>query len=159
MLRLALSLLVVMAFGASAHAQAPAEFYRGKQIKLVVGTAAGQDYDLWARLIGRHITRHIPGNPSLIVENMPGAGHIVATNHLFNVAARDGTVLGMVSRNMTDAAVMGLANVRYDPGRFSWLGSPEVNHRVMFVSTRSGFVKMSDLFDSVLVVGARVAVQ
>src|SRR5258708_25265889 len=107
MLRLAASLLVVMAFGASAHAQAPAELYKGKQIRFVVGTATGQDYDLWARLIGRHITRHIPGNPTLIVENMPGAGHIIATNHLFNVAARDGSVIGMGSPHMTDAAVMG----------------------------------------------------
>jgi tripartite-type tricarboxylate transporter receptor subunit TctC len=162
MLRLAASILVVsilVASGASAHAQAPAEFYRGKQIKLVVGTAAGQDYDLWARLIGRHITRHIPGNPALIVENMPGAGHIVATNHLFNVAARDGTVLGMVSRNMTDAAVMGLANVRYDPGRFNWLGSPEINHRVMFVSASSGFETVADLFARELIVGAPGGVQ
>src|SRR5215475_4566952 len=159
MLRLVASILVVMAFGASAHAQASVEFYRGKQIKLVVGTAPGQDYDLWARLIGRHITRHIPGNPSLIVENMPGAGHIVATNHLFNVAARDGTVLGMVSRNMTDAAVMGLANVRYDPGRFNWLGSPEINHRVMFVSATSGFESVTDLFARELIVGAPGGVQ
>src|SRR5436853_6011996 len=115
MLRLAASLLVVMVFGASADAQAPAEFYRGKQIRLVVGTAAGQDYDLWARLIGRHITRRIPGSPTLIVENMPGAGHILATNFLFNVAPRDGTVIGMVSRNMTEAAIINLANVRFDP--------------------------------------------
>src|SRR5215813_4447848 len=149
----ALALLVVMAFATPAHAQTPAEFYRGKQIRLVVGTAAGQDYDLWARLIGRHITRHIPGNPTLIVENMPGAGHIVATNHLFNVAARDGTVLGMVSRNMTDAAVMGLANVRYDPARFNWLGSPEINHRVMFVSATSSFASVADLFVRELIVG------
>jgi len=139
---------------APAAAQSVGEFYKGKQIKFVVGTAAGQDYDLWARLIGRHITRYIPGNPSLFVENMPGAGHIVATNHLFNVAPRDGTVIGMVSRNMTDAAVMGLANVRYDPGRFNWLGSPEVNHRVMFVSTASGFEKAPDLFERELIVGA-----
>src|SRR5215475_1096833 len=159
MLRLVASILVVMALGASAHAQAPAEFYRGKQIKLVVGTAPGQDYDLWARLIGRHITRHIPGNPSLIVENMPGAGHIIATNHLYNVAPRDGTAIGMVSRNMTDAAVMGLPNVRYDPGRFNWLGSPEVNHRVMFVSTKSGFDKVSDLFERELIIGAPGGVQ
>lgn len=159
MLRFAASILVAMALGASAHAQTPAEFYRGKQIKLIVGTAAGQDYDLWARLIGRHITHHIPGNPSLIVENMPGAGHIVATNHLFNVAARDGSVLGMVSRNMTDAAVMGLANVRYDPGRFNWLGSPEINHRVMFVSATSGFESVADLFARELIVGAPGGVQ
>ena len=101
------------------------DFYKGKQIRFIVGTAPGQDYDLWARLIGRHLTRQIPGNPSLIVENMPGAGHIIATNYLFNVAPQDGTVIGMVSRNMTDAAIMGLPNVRYDPGKFNWLGSPE----------------------------------
>src|SRR3954467_11354478 len=101
MLRLVASVLVAMALGASAHAQAPAEFYRGKQIKLVVGTGAGQDYDLWARLIGRHITRHIAGNPSLIVENMPGAGHIVATNHLFNVAGGAPTALGNRTRAKT----------------------------------------------------------
>src|SRR5438477_10945081 len=71
MLRLAASLLVVMVFGASAYAQAPAEFYRGKQIRLVVGTATGQDYDLWARLIGRHLTRRIAGTPALIVGRRP----------------------------------------------------------------------------------------
>ena len=153
------ALLALCSLVAGAVAQPSADFYKGKQIRFVVGTATGQDYDLWARLIGRHITRHIPGNPTLIVENMPGAGHIIATNHLFNVAARDGTVIGMVSRNMTDAAVMGLANVRYEPGRFSWLGSPEVNHRVMFVSTSSGFDKMSDLFERELIVGAPGGVQ
>src|SRR3954469_17498104 len=136
MLRFAPSILVVMALGAASHGQALAEFYRGNKIKLVVGTAAGQDYDLWARLIGRHITRHIPGTPTLIVENMPGAGHILATNYLFNVAPRDGTAIGMVSRNMTDAAVMAYPNVRFDPGAFNWLGSPEVSNRVMFVSPK-----------------------
>jgi tripartite-type tricarboxylate transporter receptor subunit TctC len=146
--------VAALSVSAPAFAQSVAEFYKGRQIKFIVGTAAGQDYDLWARLIGRHITRHIPGQPTLIVENMPGAGHIVATNHLFNVAARDGSVIGMVSRNMTDAAVMGLANVRYDPGRFNWLGSPEVAHRVMFVSTRSGFETVADLFERELIVGA-----
>src|SRR5258708_27626395 len=153
------TLLVLCNLVGGVAAQPSADFYKGRQIRFVVGTATGQDYDLWARLIGRHITRHIPGNPTLIVENMPGAGHIIATNHLFNVAARDGTVTGMVSRIMTDAAVMGLANVRYEPGRFNWLGSPEVNHRVMFVSTSSGFDKMSDLFERELIVGAPGGVQ
>jgi tripartite-type tricarboxylate transporter receptor subunit TctC len=142
------------ALASSATAQTPAEFYRGKQIRFVVGTASGQDYDLWARLIGRHIVRHIPGEPALIVENMPGAGHIVATNHMFNVAPRDGTVIGMVSRNMTDAAIMKIRNIRFEPGRFNWLGSPEVNYRVMFVGANSGFSKVSELFERELIVGA-----
>jgi tripartite-type tricarboxylate transporter receptor subunit TctC len=130
------------------------DFYRGKQLKLIVGTSSGQDYDLWARLIGRHITRHIPGQPSLVVENMPGAGHIVATNHLFNLAPRDGTAIGMVSRGMTDAAIMKVRNIRFEPGRFHWLGSPEVNHRVMFASAASGIGSVADLFERELIVGA-----
>ena len=83
---LAITLAWLLAPAGPPHAQSAEDFYRGKQLKLIVGTSSGQDYDLWARLIGRHLTRHIPGQPSLIVENMPGAGHIVATNHLFNVA-------------------------------------------------------------------------
>jgi tripartite-type tricarboxylate transporter receptor subunit TctC len=159
MTKIVLLLALVLASSTGATAQGTEEFLKGKQIRIVVGTAPGQDYDLWARLIGRHLTRHVPGQPALIVENMPGAGHIIATNYLFNVAPRDGTVIGMVSRNMTDAAVMGLANVRYDPGRFNWLGSPEINHRVMFVSTASGFDKVSDLFERELIVGAPGGVQ
>jgi len=163
---LAWPLLLVLAGQAAAQGQGPHEsaraaaqdFYRGKQLKLIVGTSSGQDYDLWARLIGRHITRHIPGQPSLIVENMPGAGHIVATNHLFNVAPRDGTAIGMVSRGMTDAAIMRVRNIRFEPSRFNWLGSPELNHRVMFVSAAAGIALINSVgniggFASTFVVG------
>ena len=109
---------------AAGHGAGRVDFYKGKQIRFIVGTASGQEYDLWARLIGRHLTRHIAGNPTLIVENMPGAGHIIATNYLFNVAPKDGTVIGMVSRNMTDAAIMGLPNVRYDPAGSTGSAAP-----------------------------------
>jgi len=143
--------LTVLAPGALA--QPADEFYKGKQIRLVVGTAAGQDYDFWARLIGRHIPRFLPGNPAVIVENMPGAGHILATNYLFNLAPRDGTVIGMVSRNMTEAAIMKLPNVRFEPARFNWIGSPELNHRVLFVNAASGFETVPDLYARELIVG------
>jgi tripartite-type tricarboxylate transporter receptor subunit TctC len=136
------------------QAQTADEFYKGKQIRFIVGTAAGQDYDSWSRLIGRHMPRFLPGNPTIIVENMPGAGHILATNFLFNLAPRDGTVIGMVSRNITEAFVMKLPNVRFDPGKFNWIGSPELNHRVLFVNTASGFDKVSDLYARELIVGA-----
>jgi tripartite-type tricarboxylate transporter receptor subunit TctC len=146
-------LLGLAALTARAPAQAPDQFYKGKQIRLIVGTAAGQDYDSWARLIARHLPRFLPGNPAVIVENMPGAGHILATNYLFNLAPRDGTAIGMVSRNMTEAAVMHLPNVRFEPARFNWIGSPELNHRVLFVNVASGFDKVSDLFERELIVG------
>jgi tripartite-type tricarboxylate transporter receptor subunit TctC len=136
-----------------AAAQTADEFYRGRQIRVIVGTAAGQDYDSWARLISRHLPRYIPGNPTFVVENMPGAGHILATNFLFNLAPRDGSAIGMVSRNMTEAAVMKLPNVRFDPAKFNWIGSPELNHRVLFVNVSSGFSKVPDLFERELIIG------
>ena len=98
--------------------------------------------------------RHIPGNPNIIVENMPGAGTLVATNHLFNVAPRDGTVIGMPSRSMPAAAVMKVANVRFDPVKFNWIGSPEVNHLVVYINNASAIKKPADLFERELIVGA-----
>jgi len=135
-------------------AQPAAEFYKGKQIRIVVGSTAGGDYDVWARLLTRHWPRHIPGSPSMIVENMPGAGTLVATNHLFNVAPRDGTAIGMPSRSMPAAAVMKVANVRFDPVKFNWIGSPEVNHLVVYINNASAIKKPADLFERELIVGA-----
>lgn len=145
--------LCVLGFRLPAPAQSADEFYRGKQIRLVVGTAAGQDYDAWARLIGRHMGAFIPGNPGFVIENIPGAGHILATNYLFNLAPRDGSVIGMVSRNITEAAMTRLPNVRFDPGMFGWIGSPEINHRVLFVNTASAIDKVADLYARDLIVG------
>jgi tripartite-type tricarboxylate transporter receptor subunit TctC len=156
MSRMAMAIVLALAapgLRAPVAAQPADEFYKGKQIRLVVGTAAGQDYDSWARLIGRHMPRFLPGNPALIVENMPGAGHILATNYLFNLAPRDGTVIGMVSRNMTEAAIMKLPNVRFEPAKFNWIGSPELNHRVLFANTGSGFDTVPDLYARELIVG------
>jgi tripartite-type tricarboxylate transporter receptor subunit TctC len=146
--------LLTFAGAQAASAQTPEEFYRGKQVRFVVGTAAGQEYDLWARMIARHLRRHIPGTPTIIVENMPGAGHVIAANYLFDIAARDGTVIGMVSRNIPDAAVLKLPGVRFDPRRFNWLGSPELAHRVLIVSANSGFSKAEELFERELIIGA-----
>jgi hypothetical protein len=108
-------------------AQSVADFYKGKQIHFVVGTEAGQDYDTWARLIGRHM--RIPGNPTFVIENMPGAGSLIAANYLYNKAPRDGTYLGMVSRNIPNYAIMRQPNADFDPLRLNWIGSPEMTHR------------------------------
>jgi tripartite-type tricarboxylate transporter receptor subunit TctC len=146
--------LLTLAGAQSSSAQTPEEFYRGKQIRFIVGTAAGQEYDLWARVIARHMRRHIPGTPTLIVENMPGAGHVIAANYLFDVAPRDGSVIGIVSRNIPDAAVLKLPGVRFDPRKFNWLGSPELSHRVLIVSADSGFTRAEELFERELIIGA-----
>jgi tripartite-type tricarboxylate transporter receptor subunit TctC len=130
-----------------------ADVYRGKQFRFVLGAAAGQDYDTWARLLARHLPRHIPGSPSLIVQNMPGAGQMLAANWLYNVAPRDGTVWGMVSRNIPNAGIQGFAGVRYDPTRFNWIGSPELTNRGCFAMARARVTRAEDLFEHELIVG------
>jgi tripartite-type tricarboxylate transporter receptor subunit TctC len=134
-------------------AQALADFYKGKQIRLVVGTEAGQDYDTWARLVARHMRQYIPGSPSFVIENMPGAGSLIAANHLYNKAAQDGTTLGMVSRNIPNYALMRQPNANYDPLKFNWIGSPEITHRGCYARADTGIKSPEDLFARELVVG------
>lgn len=134
-------------------AQPIEDFYKSRQIKIIFGTGAGQDYDLWARLIGRHMVRYIPGGPTIIVENMPGGGHLTATNHLYNVAAKDGSILGVVSRHITDSAILKVPAVRYDPSKFNWLGSPEINYRALMVRTGADVTKVSELYEREISVG------
>src|ERR1700752_4602707 len=94
------ALIAAGPFGASpALAQSPAEFYRGKSVTLLISSATGGGYDVLARVIANHLGRHIPGAPQVIVRNMAGAGGILATNHLYNVAVKDGTVVGGVQNN------------------------------------------------------------
>ncbi|MEA3025873.1 MAG: hypothetical protein QOF91_1158 [Alphaproteobacteria bacterium] len=119
---LALALLDVCAH--DLNAQSPEEFYRGKRITLTVGYGPGGGYDVFARLLARHIGKYIPGNPSVIVQNMPGAGSLIAANYLYNVAPRDGTAFGLMARDMPLLGLMAhAANVQFDPRKFTWLGS------------------------------------
>src|ERR1700742_3941929 len=99
-LMLALFLSASLAQLPRARADAVEDFYKGKQIRAIVGNPAGGDYDNWVRLLTRHWGDFIPGHPSFLVQNMPGAGQIIATNWLYNVADRDGTVLGMTERSL-----------------------------------------------------------
>jgi tripartite-type tricarboxylate transporter receptor subunit TctC len=135
------------------QAQSVADFYKGKLIRMVVGTESGQDYDTWARLIVRHMRQYVPGNPSFVVENMPGAGSLIAANHLYNKAAQDGTTLGMVSRNIPNYALMHQPNASYDPLKFNWIGSPEITHRGCYARSDAGIRTPDDLLTRELLVG------
>ncbi|HEY6255104.1 MAG TPA: tripartite tricarboxylate transporter substrate-binding protein [Xanthobacteraceae bacterium] len=135
------------------QAQSLADFYKGRQIRMVVGTESGQDYDTWARLVVRHMRQYVPGNPAFVVENMPGAGSLIAANHLYNKAAQDGTTLGMVSRNIPNYALMHQPNANYDPLKFNWIGSPEITHRGCYARADTGIKSPQDLFTRELVVG------
>src|SRR5258707_3475208 len=97
-----------------AYAQSVAGFYSGKQITLIVGASAGGGYDTQARLVARHLGKHVPGNPSIIVQNMPGAGSLTATNYIHNAAAKDGSVLALVMRSMLLIKTWSPASVHFD---------------------------------------------
>jgi tripartite-type tricarboxylate transporter receptor subunit TctC len=108
---------------AHAGADAVADFYRGKQVSLVVGYGTGGGYDVYARLIARYLGKFIPGNPDIIVQNMPGAASLRAVNYLYNAAPKDGTVIGTFARDMPLLGLIGHPNARFDPRALIWLGS------------------------------------
>ena len=107
---------------APAAAQSVAEFYRGKTIAILMGIGPGASYDLYGRTIAEHLTRHIPGNPSIIVEYMPGAGGVVAANHIYNTAPQDGTKL-LLSHAIPISEKLEPTGVRFQSAKFNWLGA------------------------------------
>ncbi|HWG06098.1 MAG TPA: hypothetical protein VG271_13875 [Beijerinckiaceae bacterium] len=126
----ALPLVVVAALAGSigpypAAAQDVAAFYRGKTLQVYASAEAGSGYDIYTRLVARHIGKYIPGNPNIVVENMPTASGLAEANYLYNQAPRDGTAFGIITNNMTVEPLIGNKNARFDPSKFTWLGSPE----------------------------------
>jgi tripartite-type tricarboxylate transporter receptor subunit TctC len=111
--------------GGTAVAQSLADFYRGKVVTVTVYTPPGSAYDLAGRLLGRHLAKHLPSEPTVIVKNMPGAGGLTATRYLYYTAPKDGTVLGTIGRGIPFEPLLGGAGtVDFDPLKFTWLGSP-----------------------------------
>lgn len=100
------------------------EFYQGKTVKIIVGSAAGTSYDSFARTLARHFNRHIAGAPTIIVQNMPGASGLATTNHLYNIAEKDGTVIGLFNRYTVVQSVIGNDRAKYKSEEFYWLGTP-----------------------------------
>jgi tripartite-type tricarboxylate transporter receptor subunit TctC len=136
------------------QAQSVDEFYKGKQLTLISGNTAGDRGDVVARLMVKHLANHIPGKPVIIVQNMPAAGGLVAANHLFNIAAKDGTIIGNFSRSIPVQAVMGQAETNYDPRKFGWLGSPETTEQLCVANADAPVQKAEDLFSKELIVGS-----
>jgi tripartite-type tricarboxylate transporter receptor subunit TctC len=146
----------------SAHAQSAAEFYRGKSVEILVGGAAGGGYDVAARTIALHMGRHIPGNPTMVVRNMPGATGLVMTNHLYNVAKRDGTVIGMPTSNVPLEPRLKLispdgSNAKFDVARMSWIGTPLQEPQVTWVWHTAPAKSVADLKTNVILMGATTA--
>ena len=110
--------------GSPARADAVEDFYRGKSIGMVVSSATGGGYDTISRLVAKHFPRHMPGNPAIVVRNMPGAGGVIATNHLYNVASRDGLTIGQLQNTLPFEPLLDNPEAKYDSSKFNWLGSP-----------------------------------
>jgi tripartite-type tricarboxylate transporter receptor subunit TctC len=144
---------------ADARAQSVAEFYRGKQITLVTSASVGGGYDQYARLLAKHMPRHIPGNPAIIVENMVGAEGLRAANYVYNVAAQDGTVIGGLSRNTGLARFYDFNNagIQFDARKFHWLGSPEQEVGLFILSTKTGLRTIDDLKTRAITVSSTAA--
>lgn len=149
----AMGCIAAVAFAAPLAAQSVESFYKGTQVKLIIGSTPGGDYDLWSRIIGRHMTRHLPGQPAIVPQNMPGGGTIVAANHLYNLAAKDGSVFGVFSRNLPGQAVLNMPNIKFDPQKFGYLGSPELPSRICLAVSTSAVKSAADLFTRELLVG------
>jgi tripartite-type tricarboxylate transporter receptor subunit TctC len=122
--------LLVTARASSASAAPIDEFYKGKTVAFVVGGSAGGGYDTLARAIGRYIGGHIPGSPSVVVEDMPGAGGLLAMDYLFRTAVRDGSVIALVENGPPLAPLFGVKEARFDATQFNWLGTPSVETAV-----------------------------
>src|SRR5262245_54933355 len=144
---------LVMALAAVAGPAGGEEFCRGKTIRVVVGSEVGGGYDLYARSFASHLRRHIAGDPTIVVQNMPGGGGLQAANWLFNIAPKDGLVIGLIQRGVPFYPFFGDKNALFSPTKFNWLGSftAEVGSTTVFHSAKAQ--TMADAFNSSVVLG------
>lgn len=136
-----------------AAADAVEDFYKGKTINLIIGYAPGAGYDTYGRLIARHFGRQMPGNPNIVPQNMPGAGSIKAANHIYNVAAKDGTVLGMFASSAAFEQMFGGEGVQFDTAKFTWIGNIDESIGTCGVWHTAGVKTFDEMLKKELVFG------
>jgi len=132
-----LAAAAVVAFGASAQAQSVADFYKGKTVTIYIAFSPGGTYDLFGRMVARHIGKHIPGNPNVIGSNMPGAGGLTATNFMFRSAPKDGSAMAIITQNIAIEEALKNKAVQYKSNEFNWIGRATSNTEIHVLSTKS----------------------
>jgi tripartite-type tricarboxylate transporter receptor subunit TctC len=154
-LAVALSALGALSLLAAAPAAAQGPTLAGKTVRMIIGFGPGGGYDLWGRVVARHIGKHLPGSPTVVPQNMPGAGSYNATNYIYNVAPKDGTVMGIIARDAALGPITGASGARFDPLKLTWLGTPTTETNVCIaMNTPKVKVKTAkDLFTTQLIVG------
>jgi tripartite-type tricarboxylate transporter receptor subunit TctC len=147
--------IATIALIASLSAGAAQEpFYKGKTVSLIIASNASGGYDTYGRLLARHMGAHLAGNPNFVVQNMPGAGGIRAANHLYNVAPKDGTVIGIFDQAVFLNQLLGVAGLRGEVAKFNWLGRMIGNSAVLFAWHTAQVKKIEDAFTQELIVAA-----
>jgi tripartite-type tricarboxylate transporter receptor subunit TctC len=136
-----------------ASAQSPADFYKGKTVDLYIGYSAGGGYDVYARALARHMARFIPGNPTILAKNMPGAGSLVLANWLYNVAPRDGTAFGIIARGTAFDPLLGSTKAQFDASKFNWIGSMNDEVSVCVAWHTTGITRLEQVERNELTVG------
>jgi tripartite-type tricarboxylate transporter receptor subunit TctC len=143
MRRLFMSLAILLAWCVELHAQG--SFYQGKTVTIIVGYQSGDGYDIWARLLAAHLPKHIPGEPAMIVQNMPGAGSRIAANYIYNVAKPDGLTLGAIGPSLYLDQIIGKKEVKFDWAKFGWIGSTEATPYLFYMKTDSPYKNFDDI--------------
>src|SRR3954468_18278741 len=137
---------LLLALNGPARADDVADFYKGKTVRIVVGVGVGSGYDINARALARYIGKHLPGNPTVIVQNQPGAGSLTATNGVYGVLPQDGSVIGGMEAGVLFDQIIGNPNARFETTKFQWLGSLSDEVGVVFTWQTSKVRTFDDLF-------------
>jgi tripartite-type tricarboxylate transporter receptor subunit TctC len=146
-----LGFLIALAVASPAAAQAPS--LAGKNVTMLIGFGPGGGYDAWGRVLARHIGRHLPGAPNVVPQNMPGGGSFNAANHIYTIAPKDGSVLGIIARDAALGPLTGAAGARFDPLKMSWVGTPTTETNVCIATAKAKVKSIKDLFESELIIG------
>ena len=147
-------LVAILLCASAARADDVADFYRGKAINLIAGFNPGGGADTYARLVARHLGKHMPGNPNVVVRNMQGAGSVIAANHVYTVSAKDGTELGLFAGNITVDPLMGSTQNKYDARKFEWIGAPSSDSNVCLAAPKTSFKTLDDVLQRDMITGA-----
>jgi tripartite-type tricarboxylate transporter receptor subunit TctC len=143
MRRFLLSLFSLVLFTTAAQAQAP--FYQGKTITIIVGTKAGDAYDLYPRLLAEYMPKYIPGSPNIIIQNVPGAASMIAANQVFNVAKPDGLTMGAIYPALYFEQLVKKPEVRFDWNKFGWIGNPVTSNHLLYMRSDAPYKSMEDI--------------
>ena len=152
---LALSMILIGASSALAQQDDVAAFFKGKTLRLVVGIGVGSGYDINARLLARHMAAHIPGQPTIVVQNQPGAGSLSMTNALYHTGPFDGTVMGASFNGMPTTPLLQPSGARFDPVKLNWLGSTNRETQAMYVWHTAPVQVLEDMKNKEIVMGAQ----